>query len=207
MISAAHPARNDGATEECAEYARKSDSNVQLHTLSALRLSSVRAPGGARAPGAVHTSSYWARGTHGPRQSSRLNTHTVSSCTVSIPAVWTVAVSARHFIPYTAWGAAHKRPLRLEVRLQQQHCPSHSTTPTPTSHARVGPPSPKCCGCRGFPRPFQRECWAGGRAHSNPARWGATSWRSKATPITDRMRSRRYDTPRTFCSHPPTEYR
>ena len=100
MISAAHPARNDGATEECAEYARKSDSNVQLHTLSALRLSSVRAPG-ARAPGAVHTSSYWARGTHGPRQSSRLNTHTVSSCTVSIPAVWTVAVSARHFIPYT----------------------------------------------------------------------------------------------------------
>ena len=45
MLSAAHPARTDGAAEERAEHAERSDSNVQLHRLSALRLSSVRAPG------------------------------------------------------------------------------------------------------------------------------------------------------------------
>ena len=149
--------------------------------------------------------SYWARGTHGRRRSSPQNTHLVSSCTVSPDTCRRRLCPALHSVQ--CWGAAHQRPLRLEVRLQQHRCPSHGTTTAPTSHARVGPPSPKCCGCRGFPRPFQRECWAGGRAHSNPARWGATSWRSKATPFTDRMRSRRYDTPRTFCSHPPTEYR
>ena len=82
---------------------------------------------------------------------------------------------------------------------------------TPTSHARDGPPPSG--GIRRARRPMLStplsEGELGGRAcplasPGNPARWGATSCRSKAAPVTDRMRWRWYDTLRTFASHPPT---
>jgi hypothetical protein len=99
-----------------------------------------------------------------------------------------------HFVPYIGWGAAHQRSLRLEVRRRQRTLPmapplhQHHTPASVLLRSECGD-TPSALWCLSEGVMGRRACPLA--PPGCPTRWGATSCnRSKAAPLTDRMRRR-----------------